>query len=309
MSDKSDTLGCEGAGQDVRMVRPYYTPSKPTLTWDGQPAMSEAITKAAEMALEALIEMTKGNERDSETQWGRVIMPKNDALNKAEKAAQALRAALSQAGQDHIPDARQMVGQGGQGEVWQPMATAPKDGKKVLVWWDGAVHEAWCAGEGKSRDGGDWWRSHSLSMCSNRPTHWRPKPPGPAAQTPTTPQPAPVASVAGPEDIEAIIACLGDDAATLRDESPEIADNLDAAAEALRKLTQQPAPAVPAELSDEEVVAALEVAGVRFQRFMGGISGTKDCWNTSGSQDVRKIANGVRALLSAAPKPAGKDGV
>lgn len=38
------------------------------------------------------------------------------------------------------------------------------------------------------------------------------------------------------EQIEALIACLGDDAATLREESPEIADNMDAAAEALRSL-------------------------------------------------------------------------
>jgi hypothetical protein len=53
--------------------------------------------------------------------------------------------------------------------------------------------------------------------------------------------PATASEQGEPDDIEAIIACLGDDAATLRDESPEIADNLDAAAEALRKLTQRPA--------------------------------------------------------------------
>lgn len=51
-------------------------------------------------------------------------------------------------------------------------------------------------------------------------------------------------------------------------------------------------------LSDDEIVRALEAAGVKFQRFLGGISGTKDCWSTSGSQDVRKLANGVRAILT-----------
>jgi hypothetical protein len=45
-----------------------------------------------------------------------------------------------------------------------------------------------------------------------------------------------------PDDIEAIIACLGDDAATLREESPEIADNMDAAAAALTRLATPPAP-------------------------------------------------------------------
>lgn len=54
-----------------------------------------------------------------------------------------------------------------------------------------------------------------------------------------------------------------------------------------------------AELSDEQVVAHLEGAGVEFQRFMGGIAGTKDCWTTAGSQSVRKIADGVRAAIAA----------
>lgn len=78
--------------------------------------MSEAITKAAEMALEALASMTTGNERDSDGQWGRICMPKNDALNKAHEAAQALRAALSQAGQ------------GGQGEVVADVPIHPRQG-------------------------------------------------------------------------------------------------------------------------------------------------------------------------------------
>lgn len=67
---------------------------------------------------------------------------------------------------------------------------------------------------------------------------------------------------------------------------------------ALAALQPQPAAAV----SDEEIVAALEAAGVKFQRFMGGITGTKDCWSTAGSQDVRKLLAGVRAILALRPQ-------
>ena len=59
-----------------------------------------------------------------------------------------------------------------------------------------------------------------------------------------------------------------------------------------------PAPA-QAPLTDEQIVRSLEAHGVEFQRFMGGIAGTKDCWTTAGSQDVRKLAAGVRALIAA----------
>ena len=76
-------------------------------------------------------------------------------------------------------------------------------------------------------------------------------------------------------------------------------------ADAILAALAAPAPVAQAELTDEQIVAALESAGVKFQRFMGGISGTKDCWSTAGSQDVRKLANGVRAAL-AAPAPASK---
>lgn len=65
---------------------------------------------------------------------------------------------------------------------WMPIETAPKDGTEVLVVWWGKVVMAWCAGAGASRDGGDWWRSHSLHVVSAdhpRPTHWMPLPPAP----------------------------------------------------------------------------------------------------------------------------------
>ena len=72
--------------------------------------------------------------------------------------------------------------------AWQPIETAPKGGSRVLLWWDGAVREGWCAGAGKSRDGGDWWRSHSPTVCAGRPTQWMPLPPAPEG----APQKSPV---------------------------------------------------------------------------------------------------------------------
>jgi hypothetical protein len=57
-------------------------------------------------ALEALEAMTKGNERDSATQWGRIMLPKNDALNKADAAITSLRSAITQAEQQGDDTAR-----------------------------------------------------------------------------------------------------------------------------------------------------------------------------------------------------------
>lgn len=72
--------------------------------------------------------------------------------------------------------------------------------------------------------------------------------------------------------------------------------------EAMRWLVRQLVPATqPAEVTDEQVAEALESAGVELQRFMGGISGTKDVWTTAGSQSVRRIAAGVRAILALRP--------
>lgn len=64
----------------------------------------------------------------------------------------------------------------------------------------------------------------------------------------------------------------------------------------IEPLQQQQAGA--AEVSDEQIVTALESAGVEFQRFTGGLSGAQDIWTTAGSQRVKKIAAGVRAILA-----------
>jgi hypothetical protein len=67
---------------------------------------------------------------------------------------------------------------------------------------------------------------------------------------------AAVPAPAVPDDIAAIIACLGDDAALLRettDDSEEIAQNMDDAAAALERLSA--APAVREPLTDEQIDA------------------------------------------------------
>lgn len=102
--------------------------------------------------------------------------------------------------------------------------------------------------------------------------------------------------------LEALRLC--NDAATMfeRRRSYESAGAAIAAAEAALAAPQ----GEPVAPTDDQVVAALESAGVKFQRFMGGISGTKDCWSTAGSQSVPKLADGVRAMISAATAAPGR---
>lgn len=52
------------------------------------------------------------------------------------------------------------------------------------------------------------------------------------------------------------------------------------------------------EPTDAELIAELEAAGVVFMAFRGGLSGTKELWTTSGSQDAKKIAAGMRAAIA-----------
>jgi hypothetical protein len=64
--------------------------------------------------------------------------------------------------------------------MWQPIETAPKDGRKLLLWWAGMSRVGRCAGVGAARDGGDWWQVPSLEFApTGRPTHWMPLPAAP----------------------------------------------------------------------------------------------------------------------------------
>lgn len=59
-----------------------------------------------------------------------------------------------------------------------------------------------------------------------------------------------------------------------------------------------PAAAVPA-ITDSEIADALEAAGVQFICFPNPSKRGETVWMTSGSQDVSKLAAGVRSLLAA----------
>lgn len=82
-----------------------------------------------------------------------------------------------------------------QGEGWRPIATAPRDGKWLLVW--GKVWAGEIAGvarnatgdvsiarftNGKSDYPGEWWDEAGGDAYSSwcQPTHWMPLPPAPA---------------------------------------------------------------------------------------------------------------------------------
>lgn len=54
-----------------------------------------------------------------------------------------------------------------------------------------------------------------------------------------------------------------------------------------------------ADPTNEQIVAALEAAGVRFQSFQHAIT-RRMVWCTSGSQPVDKLCDGIRALLRTA---------
>lgn len=56
--------------------------------------------------------------------------------------------------------------------------------------------------------------------------------------------------------------------------------------------------------TDAELIAELEVAGVAFMKFRCGLGGTKEVWTTSGSQDAKKIAQGMRAAIAKWGQPA-----
>lgn len=65
---------------------------------------------------------------------------------------------------------------------WQPIETAPKDGTTVIAFMPSEEPSlAYCAGAGRSRDGGDWWVWTERSYVG-RPTHWMPLPAPPKTE-------------------------------------------------------------------------------------------------------------------------------
>ena len=68
---------------------------------------------------------------------------------------------------------------------WQPIATAPKDGTRILI-WDGIVHIAYWSERasfgGEHYDGKPGWQifcvdgDEHYSIATNNTTHWMPLP-------------------------------------------------------------------------------------------------------------------------------------
>jgi hypothetical protein len=59
---------------------------------------------------------------------------------------------------------------------WQPIDTAPKDGRRVLVWnpnWSAAIAAQWY--------GEDWRIVYTLQPFNHQPTHWRALPAPPSS--------------------------------------------------------------------------------------------------------------------------------
>ena len=96
------------------------------------------------------------------------------------------------------------------------------------------------------------------------------------------------------EEIEAVIACLGDDAAQLRDENPEDerADNMDKAADLLGRLLATQPPASKAEQADAPTTNEKENPCVNLQ-----CSG-RPCGNAIASTTVTQMSGGTSSGLS-----------
>lgn len=290
--------------------------------------MSEAITKAAEALADTL---------DTEFVSARI------SNNTGRKAAQMLRqlcAALSQAGQDHIPDARQMVGQGGQGEVveytpgdWfkakdrdQLQAffssrlpaireAAQACGYAIGVhgsmrrdmdliaapWRDGAsdkdalAHAIANAACGITRSGPYEWESKPLGrMAASIPCCW-PEWYGEAGAghidlsvTPSAAQPAPVPAPVASVEPHTRGCGYCDHPLYAATKCPVCGKQSDL------QITQQPAPAVPAVPAGWQLVPVEPTPEMLASVELSMASGVSGVW---------------KALLSAAPKPAGKEGV
>lgn len=62
---------------------------------------------------------------------------------------------------------------------WQPIASAPKDGTRVLIWSQGSGVETGYFWQGRYR--GEW-RAGGGSAAPRAPRYWQPLPPGPNGQ-------------------------------------------------------------------------------------------------------------------------------
>ncbi len=63
---------------------------------------------------------------------------------------------------------------------WQPIETAPKDGRRIIVSCDGRVRTAYWTDNGEARRPKPYWYYDSAMgvkwVRNNPPTHWMPLP-------------------------------------------------------------------------------------------------------------------------------------
>jgi hypothetical protein len=111
--------------------------------------------------------------------------------------------------------------------LWQPIETAPSEGREVLVWGGRHIEV-----ETRAADG-DYWRYQSKHGDTAVPTHWRPLPP-----PPETPAKSPGVAEVLPLTAEQVFTAFREHVApTLApwgDQEPETRARYEAAARALR---------------------------------------------------------------------------
>ena len=90
--------------------------------------------------------------------------------------AERLRAELADA---HAAGRAEMAGEG-----WQPIATAPTDGTRVLVAAPGRTEEEACGFSESEPGSGGWFDAYGY-VAGIQPTHWQPLPAPPPTKTGT----------------------------------------------------------------------------------------------------------------------------
>lgn len=69
---------------------------------------------------------------------------------------------------------------------WQPIETAPKDGREVILFWPYITQEGYVtAGHWQKTFApgvDDYWYSSSVNSGATPPTHWQPLPPPPGEE-------------------------------------------------------------------------------------------------------------------------------
>lgn len=105
------------------------------------------------------------------------------ALDAANARAEALEAKLGKAVEATQKADTELSMLEGAGDGWQDIASAPRDGTEILLWFPEEVARGDLArrsGYWNGNSGGDWydneWASDGMSALHGTPTRWRPLP-------------------------------------------------------------------------------------------------------------------------------------